>query len=132
MARPNYTDFDPKYLLSPAVDPIADMMDSNRKDLLERMDKLESYLGHRKKILYDNLDRIVDDTCQVSSLLNQARLTSPYDRLPQQNLERQLFDLEQQKRQEQAGAWKDIWLVTKELLEFMKQYQNLKRMEAFK
>lgn len=120
-----YGPFDPKYFVE--SDPLADMIGADKRDLGERIGKLESWLDDRKKILYDNLARIEDDVCHAESDLYHVRATHPYEARPAEGIERTLFDLEQQKRFERGGAWKDMWLVNKELLELVRQYQQLKR-----
>ena len=125
MQTNNYGPFDPKYFVE--SDPLAEMVSADKRDLGERIGKLETWLDDRKKILYDNLARIEDDICHADSDLYHARLTHPYDTRPAEGIERTVFDLEQQKRFERGGAWKDMWLVNKELLELVRQYQQLQR-----
>lgn len=121
----NYGAFDPKYFV--ASDPLAELMTADKRDLAERIVKLEGWLDERKKILYDNLARIEEDVCRADSELYHIKITHPYEARPAEGIERALFDLEQQKRFERGGAWKDMWLVNRELLELVKQYQSLKR-----
>lgn len=119
----NYGPFDPKYFAE--SDPLADLLGADKHDLGERIAKLEGWLDERKKILYDNLARIEDDVCRADADLYHVRITHPYDPRPAEGIERTLFDLEQQKRFERGGAWKDMWLVNKELLELTRHYQQL-------
>ena len=121
----NYAPFDPKYLV--ASDPISDLFGADKRDLVERIGKLESWLDERKKILYDNLARIEDDVCRADSDLYHVRVTHPYEPRLAEGIERTLFNLEEQKRLERGGAWKDLWLVNKELLELTRQYQQMNR-----
>lgn len=119
----NYGPFDPKYFV--ASDPLADLLGADKRDLIERIAKLEGWLDERKKILYDNLARIDDDVCRADSDLYHVRVTHPYEPRLAEGIERTLFSLEEQKRLERGGAWKDMWLVNKELLEMTRQYQQL-------
>lgn len=121
----NYGPFDPKYLVP--SDPLADLFGADKHDLVERIAKLEGWLDERKKILYDNLGRIDDDICRADSDLNFVRYSHPYEPRLAEGIERTLFNLEEQKRLERGGAWKDLWLVNKELLELTRQYQQLRR-----
>jgi len=124
--------FDPRYFVQVAnqtAGPLDSMLEADRKDILDRMDSLEAYITQRKDIMYENLDRIDQDSCDLGSKLNSARLAQPYDHMSHNQLERNLFDLERQKREEKTHAWKDVWLISKELLEVMKDYQNFKKME---
>lgn len=127
----NYGPFDPRYFVQiPDQGPgfLDDILEADRKDLLERMDSLEAYITQRKELLYENLNRIDQDSCDLGTKVNKALITHPYDQQSVPNLERSLFDLEKQKREEKTNAWKDIWQVSKELLEVMKDYQNMKKM----
>ncbi len=89
------------------------------------IDALESTRYERRKILYDNLARIDDDVCRADSDLYHVRVTHPYEPRLAEGIERTLFNLEEQKRLERGGAWEDLWLVNKELLEQTRQYQQL-------
>src|SRR3989304_4654960 len=112
---PNYSlPLDENYLIK-ATDPLADLLDQDRKDLIERIDKLESLGGERNTLMYDNLSRLDQEDCYSSSLLSSARSGQPYDTRRLQGLEKNVLDVEQRKRMEKGGAWKDIWLITKEL-----------------
>ena len=128
MQKNNYGGFDEKYFV-PSPDPIMEMLDKDRKDLLERIDMLDKWLDQRKKILYDNLGRIGYNICRVDSSIRHSEWTNPYDHRDIQGLEKSLIDLEQQKRMENTGAWKDMWLVSKELLELTRQYQQQRKRE---
>ena len=121
----NYGPFDPKYFV--ASDPLAELLGADKRDLVQRIAKLDGWIEDRKKILYDNLSRIEDDICRADSDLYQVRLTHPYDPRPAEGIEKTLFGLEEQKCLERGGAWKDMWLVQKELIELMKQYRSLQR-----
>lgn len=128
----NYTGFDPKYFVSQNSPSIDDMFDKERKDLLERIDRLEGFISDRKRIQYDNLNRIENDTCNLDSKLYQAKSISPYDHLQHNQIEKELVNLESQKRLENVNAWRDMWLVQKEALELFKSYQQLRQMKDFK
>ncbi len=121
----NYGPFDPQYFV--ASDPLDDLFGGDKRDLVERIAKLEGWLDERKKILYDNLARIDDDVCRADSDLYHVRVTHPYEPRLAEGIERTLFNLEEQKRLERGGAWKDLWLVNKELLELTRQYQQMNR-----
>lgn len=123
----NYTTFDAKYFVE--TDPVADMLDGERRDLLDRIDKLESHITQRKKLMYENLNRMDEDSCSVGSRISQAQIVNPYDRIGANRLEDNVLDLERQKRTEKDNAWKDMWFINKELLELMKQYQDFRRKE---
>ena len=123
----NYGPFDAKYFVE--SDPLAEMVDADRKDLAERIGKLEGWLDDRKKILDENISRLEDQVCLVDSEMNRVQINPSYDLRPVLDLDRSLLAIDEQKCREKTGAWKDMFLVGKELLELMKQYQRLKRMD---
>jgi len=128
MDKNNYGLFDEKYFV-PSPDPIMEMLDTDRKDLLERIDILDKWLDQRKQIQNDNLSRIEYDICQVDSSIRHSEWINPYDHRELHGLERSIIDLEEQKRMENTGAWKDMFLVGKELLELTRQYQQQRKRE---
>jgi len=131
--RNGYVEFDPRYFVPSAVEagaPSLDFLDSEKKDLRERMQKLESWIEDRKRIMDENLLRIEEDTCLVDRQVEETACREPLDPKHIHDLEGSLLELENQKRLEKTGAWKDMFLVSKELLELFKEYQRLGRMES--
>jgi len=65
--------------------------------------------------------------CQDSlSRLNMLKLPATYSRKID-GLQRSLFDLERQRRDEAVSSWKDTLVLKLSILEKLKDYQNLKR-----
>ena len=126
--RNNYGPFDSKYFVEES--PLEDMFASEKKDLGERISKLESWITDRNALMYDNLARIDEKECEVDSQIYWARCIHPYEPREVQGLEKTLVDLEVQRRLERGGAWKDCFLVNKELIELIRQYQQLKRRDV--
>lgn len=128
--KPGYSlPVDPKYFVEP--DPISDMLETERRDLLDRIDTLEDHVKSRKELMYTNLSHIDENTSQLGQTLSRTMLLHPYDVDEVSKLERELFNLENQKRMEKTNTWRDIWNVSKELLELMKEYQQLRKRENF-
>lgn len=119
--------FDPKYFVQ--TDLVSDMLDAERRDLLDRIDKLESFVNERKKLMYENLTELDEGLSYASQRIAQAQDWNPYDHKHASDLERRFGDIQQQKQMEKNHTWSDIWNVNRELLELMKDYQQLRKRE---
>ncbi|MEK9136480.1 MAG: hypothetical protein AAB393_05110 [Bacteroidota bacterium] len=131
MADKTYIAFDPRYYVDASIraEPAFDLFEEDKKILAFRLGKLEEWIEQRKSILQDNLDHVDHDICTIDTEVDRATAAEPYDPKQVHDLEKTLVGLEMQKRLEQVNAFKDMWLVEKEILETVKQYQRLERME---
>ena len=125
------TGFEAEYLVQDSPDSIDKLFDQDRRDLLDRIDKIQGFMDQRMKIMYDNLYQIDQDSCGLGTRVEGIKQTQPYETQQISQLERGIFDLEKQKRHEKEAAWKDVWHLNKELITLMKEYQNMKKMEDF-
>ena len=117
--------FDGRYCVQ--SDPLADMLDAEKRDLGQRISKLESWLQDRNSLMYSNLSQLDDRECAVDSRMYWLRTAHPYEIKETQGIEKSLLDIEFHKHLERGSAFKDMWLVNKELIELVRQYQQLKR-----
>ena len=107
---------------SPAYDTIDEIFKDRLTLIRSKIELILIQLGQRKEIHHEIMYRIELDNCQAQNLLNE-RLTRTFaidrDRV---NLERIKFDLEQQKRREQAGYFNDTARLNMELRDTLIQY----------
>lgn len=131
MSEHNEEELEGEAVKEPEHEPevLAALVDSQRKDLVERKDRLEAWLGGRQSVMDSNLSAIDSEIGKMDCAKEWSRSINPYDHEAIRGLEKLIMENELRKGLERSGAWKDMWLVQKELLEITKELQRLKRME---
>ncbi len=82
----DYGMFSPKYFIQAPEKSgglggsgLDDILDADRRDILDRMDKLQDYVSQRKQIMYDNLERIDQDSCDINNRIEHVKVLEPYN-----------------------------------------------------
>ena len=95
------------------------------------LDNLLGMMGERERIRDWNLEAINYTSCKVGSYILQLQpfgdASCVIDPIRKSNLEKELVQLEQDKRREITGCWKDTVLLAKDAMEGMGKYQNIAR-----
>ena len=123
MEPSHYLAFDPHYFVF-----LKDILSPEDTNEITKIQTLEDYIEQRKKVLESNIASITQSILSLSSELSAAKGIDPYNHNRHIQMERTIIELEREKRQEQTNAWKDIWIVMKELLEIVKEAERKKSM----
>lgn len=128
MANQYQQTFDKKYLVEIDDTLLSDAIIKRKlKDLNERVNWFDFLIRERNSIASHNIFAIEQDIMSVNNRLAQVAVMWGHDPEEVSSLEKAVFDLENQKRNESASCWRDLWQVKKELLELGKEQQSLKR-----
>lgn len=132
--KQNYGPWAPIYQVdqSGPLDSLDDFVQLERQTLINRLDKLDDLARQRKKLLYDNVDRLVQNSLYVSAKIQHVKNFDPYNNRRIDFLCKLSTDIDRQIGMEQSGGWKDVWLIEKERLNAVQDYDRFKRMEVLK
>ncbi len=132
--KTNYGPFGAEYLVAaPALaGGLEDFLGGERKSLIDRLDKLDNLLKQRIQIFYDNVDRLVQNSLSVSAKIQHVQNTEPYNTKRIDFLNRLSSDLDKQIGLEHTSGFKDQWLIQRELLNAVADYDRFKRMGDLK
>ena len=110
-------------LTSPDSDLALDRLLAQRGELIgSRIELILADMGQRREIKDQNLYRINLDQCAVRSVV-LFRGEHVWDKY-RFKLEEKLLGLEEEKRQEESGYFKDILMLKKELRDYLIQHQE--------
>ena len=110
----------PKYLETPEPSPgtgLDDLMNQRRDVIHSKIQMVLSEIGERYTLKNENLSEICRDQCTFRNLINlMGDIYLDRNRI---ELEEKILDLEQEKRMEKAGYFRDVLFLRKELRESM-------------
>jgi len=118
----------------PSSDPL-DCFFSGKRDFIAR--SVEDILGmiyERESLKYENIEKIDYDFCKVHSRLFpleywETGMHSEIDKT-RTNIEKELVNLEREKRMEEVASWRDIARLRTDLREVMREFTQQKSREA--
>jgi hypothetical protein len=108
-----------------------DMILSGKKELIRsKIEMLLIQLSQRKNINYNISTGIDDDSCKLQGIIFQMGMEAYLVGKSRVQIEKMKFDLEREKRMEQASYFRDTALLNKDLkdalIEYIKETQNEK------
>ena len=132
--KQNYGPFGQEYFVeSPEpVGALDDFVEAERRSIVDKLDKLDDLLKQRKDLMYGNVDRLVQNSLYVSAKIQHVKLQDPYNNRRIDFLCKLSTDIDKQIGMEQSTGWKDAWLIEKERLTAMQEYDRFKRLGALK
>jgi hypothetical protein len=111
-----------------------DLIHSNTRILRTKVETVASAIGERLKIRQQNIGRIADDKDKLSEMLQKITVGTNYhlrDHREKGPFYQRMFDLEQERRDQDTGCWRDIVLVLRDFLTFWDEYERAKARGAF-
>ena len=110
------------------------MLHTNTRILKTKLEAIASSVQERLKIRKLNGQRIADDKCRLSEMLQSISVGANYhlrDHREKGTLYQKMFELERERRDQDTDCWKDIVLVLRDFLTFWDEYERAKARGAF-
>ena len=96
--------------------------------LKECIEQVESQLRERQKQKQEFVRELDEEICSVQTSIYQLDLTRDHSRTSQRRtgLEREIKNLEKQKRQQELEYWRDVVELQKEFRQLKKEYRAVR------
>lgn len=109
---------------------IDDLIDQRKSILAAKLDVLTAELHERLSIRKDNIASFIYDECKLGSMISQLYFTTGgyIDKSPRRmaSLEKQGFDIQKERRDQDVECWRDIVMLTKDFLSVWEAYEQAK------